>query len=633
MAERILDMIDSPKDIKKLSIDQLQVVASEIRDDIVRVVSLNGGHLAPSMGTVELTLALHRVFDSPKDKIIWDVGHQSYAHKIVTGRRKEFKSLRTFGGISGFPRRSESEHDCFGTGHASTSIAAALGMASARDIRGEDFDVVAVIGDGSLTGGMAYEALNQAGHLRKNMIVVLNDNKMSIAENVGAMSTYLNKLISTTTYARVESDVWALLGMIPKVGERAQELASRMEESLKNLIVPGTLFEELGFKYFGPLDGHDIPELIRTFQQVRKLSGPVLVHLATVKGKGYAPAEQDASKFHGIGSFDKATGSLKEAPKRKTYTQVFGDALVEMAEKDEEIVAITAAMPAGTGLAKFALRFPERFFDVGIAEQLAVTFGAGLSTQGLKPVVAIYSTFLQRAFDQVMHDVCLQNLPVRFFLDRAGLVGDDGPTHHGAFDLTYLCTLPNIVVMTPKDEAELRDMLRTALEYEEGPIAVRYPRRAGIGVECGEPVTIDIGSWERLRPGADVEIVAAGSMVYPSLDASDMLEKAGIDAGVVNARFIKPFDESFCMQIASANTPVITVEENSRRGGFGESFCQQIRSLGHSAPAEVIGLPDRFVSHGQPNELLDDVRLTNTCIAEAAKALLTRKVLRSETRV
>jgi 1-deoxy-D-xylulose-5-phosphate synthase len=633
MAERILDMIDSPKDIKKLSIDQLQVVASEIRDDIVRVVSLNGGHLAPSMGTVELTLALHRVFDSPKDKIIWDVGHQSYAHKIVTGRRKEFKSLRTFGGISGFPRRSESEHDCFGTGHASTSIAAALGMASARDIRGEDFDVVAVIGDGSLTGGMAYEALNQAGHLRKNMIVVLNDNKMSIAENVGAMSTYLNKLISTTTYARVESDVWALLGMIPKVGERAQELASRMEESLKNLIVPGTLFEELGFKYFGPLDGHDIPELIRTFQQVRKLSGPVLVHLATVKGKGYAPAEQDASKFHGIGSFDKATGSLKEAPKRKTYTQVFGDALVEMAEKDEEIVAITAAMPAGTGLAKFALRFPERFFDVGIAEQLAVTFGAGLSTQGLKPVVAIYSTFLQRAFDQVMHDVCLQNLPVRFFLDRAGLVGDDGPTHHGAFDLTYLCTLPNIVVMTPKDEAELRDMLRTALEYEEGPIAVRYPRRAGIGVECGEPVTIDIGSWERLRPGADVEIVAAGSMVYPSSDASDMLEKAGIDAGVVNARFIKPFDESFCMQIASANTPVITVEENSRRGGFGESFCQQIRSLGHSAPAEVIGLPDRFVSHGQPNELLDDVRLTNTCIAEAAKALLTRKVLRSETRV
>lgn len=619
----ILSTIDSPAGLKKLSSAELRQLAAEIREYIISIVSQNGGHLAPSLGVVELTLALHYCFDSPRDRIVWDVGHQAYAHKILTGRREQFKTLRTEGGLSGFPKREESNHDAFGTGHASTSISAALGMAAARDLRGEKHSVIAVIGDGALTGGLAFEGLNHAGDLGKDLIVVLNDNRMSISPNVGAISRYLTKLVTARIYIRFEADVWELLGKLGAIGGKGRVLARRIKESLKSLVVPSILFEEMGFRYFGPVDGHQMDDLITTLRSVRELTGPLLVHVITHKGKGYLHAEEDASRFHGIGSFNKKTGTANSHPKHPSYTEVFGRTLVSLAEERPAVVAITAAMPDGTGLIPFQKRFPERFFDVGIAEQHAVTFAAGLAIGGRKPVVAIYSTFLQRAFDQIIHDVCLQNLNVCFCLDRAGLVGEDGPTHHGCFDLGYLSQPPNMVVMAPKDENELRRMLRTMLEYRDGPIAMRYPRSGGLGVRMDEILTpIPIGQSELVREGGDVGLVAIGSMVAPAEAASEALAGMGIEAAVLNARFAKPLDEEAIVRLARRTGRVVTVEENALSGGFGESVSSLLGRAGlREVELRMMGLPERFISHGARASLLRQVGLDAATIARVVADL------------
>jgi 1-deoxy-D-xylulose-5-phosphate synthase len=628
----LLERIESPRDLKTLSLDELGVLAEEIRQEIIRVVSRNGGHLAPSLGVVELTLALHRVFDTSRDRIIWDVGHQSYAHKLLTGRRERFGTLRQQGGIAGFPRREESPHDAFNTGHSSTSISAALGMACARDFLERDYRVVALIGDGSLTAGLAFEGLNQAGHLKKNLMVVVNDNRMSISKNVGALSQYLTRLLSAPTYQRLESEVWEIMGKIPAVGERARELASRALEGVRGILVPGLLFEELGFKYFGPLDGHNVGLLIEAFERLKLMEGPLLVHVVTQKGRGYAPAEDDASRFHGIGSFDKASGTLTKQPTAISYTEAFGRTLATLAEQDDRIVAITAAMPAGTGLAHFARRFPDRFFDVGIAEQHAVTFAAGLAAQGMKPVVAIYSTFLQRAYDQIIHDVCLQNLPVRFMIDRGGLVGDDGPTHHGVFDLTFLRTVPNMILMAPGDENELASMVRTAIEYGDGPVAVRYPRGAGYGVRMEyDPEVVPIGKGELLRAGGDVTLAALGSMVRPASDAAEELSREGIDCSVLNARFVKPLDGELIVSEVTRTGRIVTVEENAAAGGFGSAVLELLRARGldHVA-ARVMGLPDRFVEHGARSALTEQCGLSVAGIAAVARDLVSEEGSRTK---
>ena len=572
---------------------------------------------------MELTVALHYVFDSPHDKLIWDVGHQSYAHKLLTGRRDAFETLRQYGGIAGFPRREESPHDAFNTGHSSTSISAALGMACARDLLGGDNRVIAVIGDGSLTAGLAFEGLNQAGHLKRNLMVVVNDNRMSISKNVGALSQYLTRLLSAPTYQRLESEVWDILGKIPAVGERAREMASRALEGIRGLFVPGVLFEELGFKYFGPLDGHNTELLIEAFERLKYTDGPLLVHVVTQKGRGYQPAEDDASRFHGIGSFEKETGTLKKRPSAISYTEVFGRTLATLAEADDRIVAITAAMPAGTGLVHFAKRFPERFFDVGIAEQHAVTFAAGLASMGMKPVVALYSTFLQRAYDQVIHDVCLQRLPVRLMIDRGGIVGDDGPTHHGVFDLTFLRAVPHLVIMLPKDENELAAMVRTALERDDGPTAVRYPRGAGLGVKLEfEPQPLPLGKGELLRSGDDIVMVAVGAMVAPAERAADSLAAEGVGASVVNARFVKPLDRELILSEVRRTGRVMTLEENVAAGGFGAAVLELLSGEGMSGvPADVVALPDEFVTHGSRERLLDDCGLSVEDIIARARRL------------
>jgi 1-deoxy-D-xylulose-5-phosphate synthase len=620
----LLERIDSPEDLEGLSLDDLDVLAEEIRQEIIRVVSRNGGHLAPSLGVVELTLALHRVFDTSRDRLIWDVGHQSYAHKLLTGRRERFETLRQLGGVAGFPRREESPHDAFNTGHSSTSISAALGMACARDFLERDYRVIALIGDGSLTAGLAFEGLNQTGHLKKNLMVVVNDNRMSISKNVGALSQYLTRLLSAPTYQRLESEVWDIMGKIPAVGERARELASRALEGMRGILVPGVLFEELGFKYFGPLDGHNVGLLIEAFERLKLTEGPLLVHVVTQKGRGYALAEDDASRFHGIGSFDKASGTLKKKPAAISYTEAFGRTLASLAEDDERVVAVTAAMPAGTGLTHFARHFPDRFFDVGIAEQHAVTFAAGMAAQGMKPVVAIYSTFLQRAYDQIIHDVCLQNLPVRFMIDRGGLVGDDGPTHHGVFDLTYLRTVPNLILMAPADENELASMVTTAVEYEGGPIAVRYPRGAGYGVRMElDPPPVEIGKGVLLRSGRDACLVAVGSMVRPASDAADELSREGIDCSVVNARFVKPLDEELIASEASRTGRVVTIEENAAAGGFGSAVMEMLQARGEDGVAvRVMGLPDRFVEHGPRGVLADQCHLSVADIVAVTRSLV-----------
>ncbi len=583
---------------------QLVELAAEVRSQIIEVISRNGGHLAPSLGTVELAIALHYVFQAPQDKIIWDVGHQSYAHKLLTGRRSRFATIRRAGGLSGFPKIEESPYDAFGTGHASTSISAALGMACARDLTGQNHKVVAVIGDGSLTGGMAFEGLNHAGQLKKNMLVVLNDNSMAISKRVGALGQYLTKITTTQTYTGLEKGVWDFLGRLPNdVGQPTRQLFRRIREGFKNLIVPGLTFEELGYHYEGPVDGHDLPELIELLQRIRDLPGPTLLHVLTVKGKGFQPAEHDAEKFHGVGAFDPETGEARHCGAAYTYTQAFGQALVEMARKDRRIVAITAAMPEGTGLDIFRREIPERFYDVGIAEQHALTFAAGLARGGMRPVAAIYSTFLQRGFDQIIHDIALQKLPVVLAVDRAGVVGEDGPTHHGAFDLSYLRLVPNLTVMSPRDEQELRSMLWTALQLE-GPAAIRYPRGAGFGVPLSEPVQLEIGRAEVLESGRNAAVIAIGPMASLARQAAVKLRAEGISLQVVNARFCRPLDVELLLDLFRRYKRIVTVEENVLAGGFGSAVDELAQEAG--APCRILrlGLPNAFIPHAARDELL-----------------------------
>ena len=621
---RYLDMIDSPDDLKKLNRDQLKALAGETREELVRIVSKTGGHLGASLGAMEITIALHAMFDSPRDKIIWDVGHQAYAHKMFTGRKDRLHTIRQHNGISGFPKRDESPHDHFGVAHASTAISAALGMAAARDQENGDNHVIAVVGDGGLTGGMAFEGLNNAGDMKTNITIIINDNKMSISPNVGAFGKYLSRLTMTHTYRTLEREVWEVLGKLPTVGPRAQELAHKLKESIKVLVTPGVFFEELGFKYFGPVDGHDLDTLMDTLDIVKATSGPVIIHCLTEKGKGYSPAEQDFLKLHGVGKFDPETGiNVPSTSTRPSYTKVFADALAELARRDKKIVAVTAAMLEGTGLVSFKKEFPDRCFDVGIAEQHAVCFAAGMATQGYKPVAAIYSTFLQRAYDQVVHDVALQHLPVVFACDRGGLAGADGATHHGWGDLSWMRAIPGMICAAPKDEAELQDLLATLMTVEDGPSMVRFPRGAGPGAALpNEFAVLPIGSWEVLREGHDVTLLAVGSMVQTSLEAAEVLEREGIQAGVVNCRFIKPMDEVLLKELAHSSPALVTLEDNVLDGGFGSGVLEVLAKAGIEVPVKRFGLPDRFVNHGTREELFVELGLDAPAIAEAARGWL-----------
>lgn len=620
----LLDTINSPEDIKKLTLKELGDLAAEIRNYMIDVLSRNGGHLAPNLGVVELTLALHKVFSTPNDKIIFDVGHQSYIHKIITGRREQFKTIRQYGGLSGFPKRNESEHDAFGTGHSSTSISAALGMAVARDIKHEDYNVVAVIGDGSMTGGMAFEALNNAGDLHKKMVVVLNDNEMSISKNVGAMSDYLYHLRTGETYNKIKNDIEAWLKNM-EFGTDVLKAIRRLKGSVKYLMVPTSVFEELGFTYLGPVDGHDLKSLIEVMEAAKHIDGPVLVHVLTKKGKGYKPAEEHPNTFHGTGPFEIGTGKKITTPGAPvTYTKVFGDTLVQLAAADKDIVGITAAMPDGTGLTAFAQKYPERFFDVGIAEQHAVTAAAGMAAAGLKPVAAVYSTFMQRAYDSVLHDICMQNLHVTLCLDRAGLVGDDGYTHHGVFDYAYLRSMPNMTIMAPKDEDELRHMLNTALQMHI-PVAVRYPRGSGRGVDTSSSLTIlPSGKAEVLRQGSDVCFWAIGSMVETAEKAAGLLHECGIEAGVVNMRFAKPLDEALLAEHARQYKYIVTIEEGVLSGGVGSAVLESLnqRRLLQECRVLNLGIPDAFVPQGDKKYLLRDLLLDAASVAEQTKRFI-----------
>lgn len=617
-----LENIEQPQDLKKLSFSQLEKLASEIRNLIIHTIAKNGGHLAPNLGVVELTLALHKVFDSPQDKFIWDVGHQSYIHKILTGRQSKFGTIRQFNGISGFPKRNESQHDAFGTGHSSTSLSAALGLALARDLSGQKNHVLAIIGDGSLTGGQAFEALNHAGHLGTRMTVILNDNEMSIAKNVGALSEYLSKMRTTSTYSKVKHDIEYLLRRIPAIGDSVAKTAERVKDSLKYLLVPGVFFEELGFTYLGPIDGHNIASLVDVLQQTKNIDGPVLIHVITQKGKGYKPAECNAAQFHGVGPFCVESGTIiKNNNGAPTYTAIFGDILVELAASDPNIVAITAAMPEGTGLKKFATQYPNRFWDVGIAEQHAVTLAAGLAAAGKKPVVALYSTFLQRAYDQVLHDVSLQKLPVIFALDRAGIVGEDGPTHHGVFDFSYLRHIPNIIVMAPKNEGELRNMMATAVQAN-APVVIRYPRGNGSGADISQvPQILPIGQAEELINKGNIALFAIGAMVEPCLKTAQLLAQQGIFCRVINARFVKPLDGEMIRYLAREVGIIVTVEDNCLTGGFGSAVLEYINTNNLNWVKVLrIGWPDQFIEQGSRSELLDKYHMTAEGIAESVKA-------------
>lgn len=618
----LLTKINKPEDIKKLSLTELEALASELRAFIVATVAKNGGHLAPSLGTVELTLALYSVFNFPHDKLIWDVGHQAYSHKILTGRRDSFASLRQKGGITGFPNRFESKYDAFGVGHASTSISAALGMAVSRDISGRKNEVIAVIGDGALTGGEAFEALNQAGDLGKKLIVILNDNEMSIDKNVGGMSEYLSRIRLNPQYSKAKRDMGTLLQSIPHFGDKALKTARIVKDSVRAALVPGSLFEELGFHYVGPIDGHNLSLLQEILQRARAMSGPVLIHVHTTKGKGYLPAENQPEKFHGIGKFDPATGEVIKKPSPPSYTAVFGEAIVQLADKNPNLLAITAAMPTGTGLKNFSKIYPGRFFDVGIAEEHAVTLAAGMAADGKHPVVALYSTFAQRAYDQLMHDVCLQNLPVTLCLDRAGLVGADGPTHHGAFDLSYLRHMPNMTVFVPKDEDELRDMLATAVAMDS-PTAIRYPRGAGIGVSLtADFKSIPIGKAEIISENdGEVAFLAVGPMVYKAKQAAEILAESGIMATVINMRFVKPLDKAIIETMAVSKKLLVTVEENVLAGGFGSAAAEVLADgdlLKHTSLIRM-GIADTFVEQGTHDELLEICNLQPEQLAYKVK--------------
>lgn len=608
----ILEGIESPQDIKDLNITQLRTLADEIRQYMLNIISQTGGHLAPNLGVVELTLALHLAFEVPRDKLIWDVGHQCYTHKILTGRKNSFATIRKLDGLSGFPKVSESPADSFDTGHSSTSVSAALGFVKARDMLKADYDVVAVLGDGALTGGLAYEGLNNAGDLKSPLIVVLNDNEMSIDNNVGAMSNYLVKLRTGSAYSKAKQEIENALISIPRVGPQVARVLDRFKDSLKYFLVDGMLFEELGFTYLGPFDGHNIEELANTFKRAKTMKRPVLVHVKTIKGKGYPPAEKNPDLFHGIGPFDLATGKPLKAGSAKTFTDIFGETIYALAKDDPKIVAITAAMTGGTGLNLFFNRFPERAFDVGIAEGHALTFGAGLAAAGLRPVIAVYATFLQRAYDNLIHDVCIQNLPVVIAVDRAGLVGEDGPTHHGIFDLAYLRTMVNLTIMAPKDGKELEEMLKMALKHN-GPTAIRYPR-ANLPEYLTADAPLQWGKGQVLQAGGDVTLVTCGSMVGAALEAADYLDSQGLKAAVINVRFIKPLDEELLLGECLKSGKAVILEEHVMSGGLGTACAE----LFLNQPIQVMrfALPDAFIEQGKREELLDKYGLKGLKIGE-----------------
>jgi 1-deoxy-D-xylulose-5-phosphate synthase len=621
----LLSQINSPEDLKRLPLSDLPKLAAEIRQLIIATCAKNGGHLAPSLGVVELTIALHRIFNSPKDKLIWDVGHQAYTHKILTGRRDSFSTLRTLKGISGFPKRCESEHDVWEVGHSSTSLSAATGYAVSRDLAAGHTKVVAVIGDGSMTGGIAFEGLNQAGHLNRDLVVILNDNEMSIAENVGALSGFLTRTSSSEFIHKLKRETEQFIKHAKSdMGNGIIRLARKVENSFKGLFTPAMLFQAFGFEYIGPIDGHDLPLLLETMERVNKLDNAVLVHVLTTKGKGYKPAEQNPSLYHGVGPFEVETGKVfKGKGSVASYTAIFGNTLLRLAEEDERVVALTAAMPDGTGLTNFARQFPERFFDVGIAEQHGVAFAAGLACEGKKPVVAIYSTFLQRAYDQVLHDVCLQNLPVVFALDRSGVVGSDGPTHHGAFDISYLRFIPNMTLMAPKDENELQHMLKTAIDFD-GPIALRYPRGNGYGVPLDQELKpVPIGKAEILREGTDGALIALGSMVYPTMEAAARLAEEGCNLTVINARFVKPLDSVLLCNLAQQFGRLVTIEENVLQGGFGTAVLELLEEQGIQGVSVLrIGYPDTYIDQGEQHELRAIHGLDRDGIARSVRSFL-----------
>ncbi|TQS00378.1 1-deoxy-D-xylulose-5-phosphate synthase [Paenibacillus ottowii] len=608
----LLPHIKQPGDLKSLSVEELASLAEEIRSFLIEKLSVTGGHLASNLGVVELTIALHYCYNSPKDKMIYDVGHQAYVHKILTGRMDRFDTLRQHDGLCGFVKRSESEHDVWEAGHSSTSLSAAMGMALARDLKGEDNKVIAMIGDGALTGGMAFEALNHIGHERKNLMVILNDNEMSIAPNVGAMHNYLSKIRSDRHYLRAKDELEVLLKKIPAIGGKLAKSAGRVKDSLKYMMVPGVLFEELGFTYLGPVDGHDLSKLIETFQQADNVTGPVLVHVVTTKGKGYKPAEADSHKWHGISPYKIESGQVLKAVGNPMYTEIFGRTLIELAEKDERIIAVTPAMPGGSGLVPFSKEFPLRMIDVGIAEQHAATMCAALAMEGMKPVFAVYSTFMQRAYDQIVHDICRHNANVMFAIDRAGFVGADGETHHGVFDVAFLRHIPNLVLMMPKDENELRHMMKTALDYEDGPIAYRYPRVNVVGVPLDKELrALPIGSWELLRKGEGYAVIASGPMLQVATEAAETMKREGMQVGIVNARFLKPLDEEMLRELARQHTKLIVLEEASEAGSLGSAVLEfYAKEEIQDAQVRLMGIPDLFVEHGSIKEQRAEVGLT-----------------------
>ena len=621
---KLLDAIHNPEDLRKLTVEELPGLAQEIREEIISVVSEVGGHLASTLGAVELTLALHYAFDTPRDRIVWDTGHQAYAHKLICGRREKLSTIRQLGGLSGFLSREESEYDVFGAGHAGTSVSAALGMVAAKSLRGEDHKVVSVISDGGMSAGLTFEGLNQAGHLGKDLIVVLNDNEIFIDPRVGAFSSFLSKQLTTDLAVRLQHNLGVLMRTLPKVGENLYHVARKLKESFLGLVTPGFLFEALGFQYVGPIDGHNLAEMIRTFHNVKKIEHPTLIHVITRKGKGYAPAEKEPIKYHSVTPFHVLTGKAKkEKGPVPSYTDVFAEALIRLAKENPKVVGITAAMGSGTGIDKLSRELPDRSYDVGIAEQHAVTFAAGMATEGWIPVVAIYSTFLQRGYDEILHDVCIQKLHVVFALDRGGLVGADGPTHHGVFDYAYLRAIPNMTVMAPKDENELRRMLKTAIEHD-GPIAFRYPRGEGWGVELEQEIRpLEIGKGELLRPGKDLAILALGATVMPALKAAQDLAQLGIDAAVVNARFLKPLDRDLLVGLLAEVPRAITVEDHVLQGGFGSAVVELLADEGMTGvTVRRLGVPDRFIPHGTQDELKKMCGFDKDAIAQAALQMM-----------
>ncbi|OGP86395.1 MAG: 1-deoxy-D-xylulose-5-phosphate synthase [Deltaproteobacteria bacterium RBG_13_65_10] len=619
-----LDTINCPADLRRVPLEELPLLAQEVRDRLLACVSKTGGHLASSLGATELTIAIHRVFEAPHDRIVWDTGHQAYVHKLFTGRREQLSTLRQHGGISGFLRRVESPYDVFGAGHAGTAISAALGTAEGIRLRSGDERVVAILGDAALTAGIAFEGLNQAGTRGKNLIVVLNDNEMSISPNVGALNSFMSRKLTSPFFRKIKDEAKFFLRSVPGIGEDLVHWAKRWEEAVKTFFSPGILFEALGFKYIGPIPGHDVIPLVETFENVKRLEGPILVHVLTQKGKGYAPAEENPVAYHGVTSFDVRSGkSTEKKAKAPSYTEVFARAMIKLAHADPRVIGITAAMPSGTGLDRFGKEFPDRFYDVGIAEQHAITFSAGLATEGFRPVAAIYSTFLQRAYDQIIHDVCIQDLPVTFALDRGGLVGADGATHQGLFDISYLRTIPNVIVMAPKDENELQHMLKTAVECGH-PAALRYPRGNGLGVPLDEDLKeIEIGKGELLRDGTDAALIAFGVMVKPALDAAEILEAEGIQVAVVNARFAKPLDADLIGLLARRTGRIVTIEEHVRMGGFGSAVLEALSDLGlHGVKTQVLGIGDAFIEHGPTEVFHEQFGLRPAQIAQTVRALL-----------